>query len=120
MVGILGPQPDAGSVIEPEPAPLRLLLRNLQPLPPPDPLDPLDVHHPAGIPQQGGDPPIAVAAVLGGKRDDVGGQRRLVIGRRRDLALRGAVLAENPAGPALGHAELGDHMIHAGAAAGGA
>ena len=67
MVWVLRPQPDAGAVVEPEPAPLRLLLRNLQPLPPPDPLDPLAVHHPAGVPQQRRDPAIAVAAVLGGE-----------------------------------------------------
>ena len=41
-------------------------------------------------------------------------------GRLGDLALRGAVLSENPAGPPLGHAELGHHMLHAGPATGGA
>ena len=55
-----------------------------------------------------------------GKRRDVGGQGRLVIGFPRDLALRGAVLAENPAGEPFGDAMFGDHMLHAGAATRGA
>jgi hypothetical protein len=45
---------------------------NLQPLPPPDPLDALEVDDPAGFPQQRRDPAIAIATVAGGKRDDVG------------------------------------------------
>ena len=40
------PQPDARSVVEPQPTSLRLPLRDLQPLLPPDPLHPLVVHHP--------------------------------------------------------------------------
>ena len=71
-------------------------------------------------PQQGRDPAVAVAAVPGGERDDVGGEPDLVVRAARRLALRGAVLAENPAGPPLGHPELGDHMLHAGSASGGA
>jgi len=38
-------------------------------LPPPDPLDAFDVHHPAGVPQHGRDRSIAITAVLGGERD---------------------------------------------------
>ena len=41
------PQPDARSVVEPQPTSLRLPLRDLQPLLPPDPLHPLVVHPPA-------------------------------------------------------------------------
>jgi hypothetical protein len=33
MIGIIWPQPDAGSVVEPEPALPWLILRDLQPLP---------------------------------------------------------------------------------------
>ena len=43
MVRPLGAQPDAGSVVEPEPAPLRLLAGHLQPLAPPQALDSLVV-----------------------------------------------------------------------------
>jgi len=47
MVGMLRTEPEARSFVEPEPAPLRLLLWNLEPLLPPDPCDPLAVHDPA-------------------------------------------------------------------------
>ena len=39
---------------------------------------------------------------------------------RRNLALRGAMLPQNPASQALGHAIFGDHMLHAGPATSGA
>src|SRR5215475_7527319 len=62
MAGPLRPQPDARAIRQPQaPAP-PLLCRNLQPLPPPDSLDPL------------GDPAVAIAAVALGQLDDVGGQ----------------------------------------------
>jgi hypothetical protein len=64
---------------------------NLQPLPPPDPLDALEVDDPAGISQYRRDAAISVAAILGGERDDVGGQSRLVIGRLRPFKSRYAV-----------------------------
>ena len=120
MVWTFRPQPDARAVIEPEPASLRLLLRNLQPLQPPDPLDAFDVHHPPSVPQQGCDPSIAITAVLVGERDDVGGQSRFIIRHRWYLALCGSMLAKNPTRKALGYAMLGNDMIHAGTAAGGA
>ena len=47
MVGPLGAQPDAGAVVQPETAPLRLLAGHLQPLAPPQALDPLVVDLPA-------------------------------------------------------------------------
>jgi hypothetical protein len=57
---------------------------------------------------------------LAGQFDDVGGQRRRVIGRRRrSLALRGTILAEHRASPTFGDAEFGDDVLHAGTAAGG-
>src|SRR5665213_2369971 len=87
MVRPFRPQSDARAIIEPEPTSLWLLLRNLQPLQPPDPLDAFDVHHPPGVSQHGCDPSIAITAVLGGERDDVGGQSRLIIRHRWNLAL---------------------------------
>src|SRR5690606_6510480 len=120
MIGILRPQSDAGSVVEPEPSFLRLLLWHFEPLLPPDPLHPFAVHLPAGVPQQGCDAPVAIAAVLESKRGDVGGQSRLVIRAHGDLALGGPMLAENPADPSLGQAQFGSDVFHAGTAAGGA
>jgi len=57
---------------------------------------------------------------VGGKRDDVGGQRRFIIRGLRDLALRRSMLAKNPARPSFGHAEFANHMIDTGTATRGA
>src|SRR5262249_14442566 len=61
-----GPPPGAARA-GPQPPPLPLFLGHLQPLLPPQPVDALDVHPPAATPQQGGDPPVAVARVLAGQ-----------------------------------------------------
>src|SRR4249920_198102 len=97
MVGMLRPKPDARVLVAPEAPALRLLVRNLEPLAPPDPLNPFEVHHPARPAQHRGDPTIAIAAILGSQCDDVGGQRRFIIQGLRDLALRRSMLAESPA-----------------------
>ena len=55
--------PDAGAVVELQTPPLRLFAGHLQPLAPPQALDPLVVDLPAGFAQQGGDPAIAVTTV---------------------------------------------------------
>ena len=62
------------------------------------------------------DAAIPVAAVLEGKRDDVGGQGRVIIRCRRNLALCGAMLTENPARPSFGNAKFSNNMIHTGPA----
>jgi len=74
MISPLRAQTQAGSIGEPKPASFRLFGGNLQPLAPPDPLDPLVVDDPArSCSQQLGDLGIAVTAILTGKLDDVGG-----------------------------------------------
>jgi len=120
MVGMLRPQPHARAVVQPEPPPFGLFGRDLQPLASPDPRHPFGVHPPAPVPQHRRDPTIAVTAVLDGERRDVGRQGRLIIGPAGFLALRGTVLAQNPASEPLGDAMFGDHMLHAGAATRGA
>ena len=75
------------------------------------PFDALDVHHPPGVPQHGRDPSITVTAVLGGERNDGGGQSRLIISHRWCLALCGSMLAKNPTRKALGDTVLGNDMI---------
>jgi len=65
---------------------------DFQPLASPDSLDPLVVDYPAGLAQQLSDVTIAVAAVLSGKLDNIGGQTLLVVTTTRDLALRWAML----------------------------
>jgi len=120
MVGILRPKPDARTFIQPEPAALGLSVRNFEPLTPPYPFNPFDVHHPARTVQHRRDAAIAIAAILESERDDVGGQCRFVIRCLRDLALRGSMLTKNLACPSFGHAKFVDHMIHTGTAACGA
>jgi hypothetical protein len=120
VVGALGPQSDAGAVRQPEPPALGLLGRDLQPLAPPDPLDPLGVDDPARSAQQLGDLAVAVPAVPPSELDDVGGEPFLVVPAPRDLALRRAMLAERRAGATLGDPELPADMLDAGAATRGA
>ena len=120
MVGMFRPKPDAGVLVAPEPPAPGLLVRNLQPLASPDPLDPLAVHDPAGSMQHRRDATITVAAILSGERDDIGGQCRFIVRSRGDLALRRSMLAQNQARPSLGHAKFSNHMIHAGTATRGA
>jgi hypothetical protein len=47
-----------------------MLLWDVQPLPPPGPLDALHVHRPASLPKERRDAAVAVAPVLPGERDD--------------------------------------------------
>lgn len=61
MVGVFRPKPDARAIVQPEPTALGLFAGNFQPLTPPYPLDPFDVHDPTRLVQH---------------RRDVGGQCR--------------------------------------------
>jgi hypothetical protein len=120
MIAVLGAKPDAGAVVQPEPAALGLPGRDLQPLTSPDPLDPLVVDEPAGPAQQLGDLAIAVAAILSGQLYEIGGQPLLVVTALRDLALRRAVLSERQTGAALRDGQRPSNMLDAGAATRGA
>lgn len=120
MIPVFRPQPDTGSVIQPQPALLWLPRWHFQPLPPPQALDPLVVHLPSGIPQQSRNPTIAIAAILSGQLDHVGDQAIFIRSPLRQLALRGAMLAQHLAGPTLGNAQLTPDMVNAGPAASGA
>ena len=97
-----------------------MLGRDLQPLASPDPLDPLVVDQPAGLAQKPGDLAIAVAAILPGQLDDIGGQPFFIVTAPRDLALRRAVLPERRTGSALGYRQYPLNMLDAGAATRGA
>ena len=120
VVRTLGPETDAGPLVQPEPALPGLLLRHLQPLPPPYPLDTLHVLRPPGIPETGRDPAMAVAPILAGQRDDVRGQRLLVSPPARCLPPGRAMLAQHATGETLRDSELLPDVIDAGPAAGGA
>jgi len=120
VVGTLGAQAHARAVVQPQAAAFWLSRGDFQPLLSPDPLDPLGVHRPAGMAQQGRDPPVAVAAVGPGQLDDVGDQRRLVIAPSGGLALGGPVLAQGRAGPPFRDLQFRSDLVHAGPATGGA
>src|SRR6516162_2810425 len=119
-IALLRPQPNARSGGQPEPAALGLLMGNLQPLTLPDTLDPLVVDCPARLAQQRGHLAIAVAAVLPGKLDNIGGETLLVVTTARDLALRRAMLPERRTGATLGDMQLRSHLLNAGTATRGA
>jgi len=120
MIALLRPQPDARSVGQPEPAALGLLMRDLQPLASPNTLDPLVVDCPARLAQQFGDLAVAIAAVLPGKLDNIGGETLLVLTTARDLALRRAMLPERRTGATLGDMQLRSDLLNAGTATRGA
>ena len=101
MVGALGTQAHARTVIEPETTSLGLLGWNFQPFASPDAFDTPIVDKPAGLPEQRFDPAVAIATVFAGEFNDVGGQPFLVFSPARRLALRRTVLTEHPARPAL-------------------
>jgi hypothetical protein len=120
MIAVLRPQSNARSVGQPEPAALGLLGWDLQPLASPDALDPLVVDNPARLAQELGDLAIAIAAVLPGKLDNIGGETLLVVTTARDLALRRAMLPERRTGATLGNMQLHSHLLNAGTATRGA
>lgn len=78
---VLMSQADARSVIEPQAPALWLALRDLEPLAPPYPLNPVVVHRPSRMAEQCGHPAIAVATILLHQRDDVLRQRLRVEAR---------------------------------------
>jgi hypothetical protein len=82
------PQADAGSVVQPEPAPFSLFLWNFEPVPPPDPLHALVVYMPASVVQQAGDHAITMAPKLSGPFDDVRSQLLFTRPTTGHLALR--------------------------------
>jgi hypothetical protein len=120
MIALLRPQPNARSVGQPEPAALGLLMGDLQPLALPDTLDPLVVDCPARPAQQRGDLAIAIAAVVPGKLDNIGGETLLVLTTARDLALRRAMLPKRRTGATLGDMQLRSDLLNAGTATRGA
>jgi len=117
VIAMLRPQAEAGAIRQPQTAPFGLLLGDLQPLTPPDPLV---IDEPARMPQQSCNLAIAVTAILACQLDDVGGQPLLVVAALWNLALRRAVLAKRHTSAALGHVKFAANMLNAGTAACGA
>ena len=101
------------SVIQPQPAALRLPLRHLQTFPSPDALNPFAVHRPPGRAQQCRHAAITVTTILPGQSDDVLSQRLLVVGPTRHFALRRSMLPKHTAYPPPGRRHCLPHMINA-------
>jgi hypothetical protein len=120
MVAMFRSEPDARSICEPKTAVFRLFVGYLQPLTPPDAFHPLVVQKPARISQQRGDLAIAVAAVLTGQFDDIGGQTLFVVSPRRRLPLCRAMLAERRTSATLGNVKLTSNMLDTKSSARGA
>ncbi len=120
MVPIGWPQTNAGSVIQPEPAFLRLLGRNFQPLASPQPFDPTIADLPSRISQQSSDTPIAIAAILPGQLDHISHQLVFVISSTWAIPLRGPILAQHTTNPSFGNTKLTANLVDAGTATRGA
>ena len=84
------------------------------------PFDLLHVHGPTCIAQKRGDTPIAIAAILGGERGDVGGERVFVGPPARRLPLGRAMLSEHMTGETFRHLELPPDVVDTTTTAGGA
>ena len=114
-----GGRPHARSVVQPQPAPFGLPGRHLEAFRLPDSPHPLVVVAASLGMQQGGNPPLAIAAILPGQPDHGLGQRCLVVSRPARLALRRTMLPQHTARRALGHAKPCD-MLHGGPTTGSA
>jgi hypothetical protein len=89
------------SIGQPEPASLRLFLRDLESLLSPDPFHSRVVHVPAFLMKPRRDPPIPVPPILAGEDDDARPQGVLVIRLTGDILLRGPALPHHSARPAF-------------------
>jgi hypothetical protein len=96
-MGPLGPQPNAASIVDPQPAAGPLLGGNLQPFPSPDALHAIFADAPARLLEQRRDPPIPEAAILAGQSHDGLRQLIFVMALRRLIALRSSRLPHQPA-----------------------
>jgi hypothetical protein len=89
-----------------------LFVGDLEPLAPPDTLDPLVVDHPTGlVAEHLRDLAVAVAAVSAGQGNQVGRQPFLVWSAPRNLALRRAMLPERRTSATLGHRQHRPDMV---------
>src|SRR3546814_12503931 len=78
MPAVQRAQPDARPVAKPEPAALRLSLRHLYTLPPPDALDHRQADLPAGLPEQRMGTALDVKAIIPHQPDNCGRQTPLI------------------------------------------
>jgi hypothetical protein len=105
MIAMGRPQPDARTIVEPEPTAFGLLARNHQALRTPDSLDSLVIHLPPFVVKHARDPRRTVSSIQGGQFDDPLRQRFLVVTNLGKITLGSAWLSEYPASPPLGDAD---------------
>ena len=111
MIDVLRPETNARSVIEPEPTSHWLFHGNLEPLTAPQTFDLFVVQVPSRIYQHVYDPTINVTPILTGPFDHVLNQTLLIISGLRNIAVRRAMLLQNPAGAAFGNIEPTPHQV---------
>jgi hypothetical protein len=98
---MLRPELDERTIIEPEPTPLRLLHRYLQPFTSPNALHSLVVYLPSEFFQQRSDPSIPVPAEPGRQSDDIGLQGFFIVLDSWSMALGGSWLIESTTSPSF-------------------
>ena len=111
MIDVLRPLTNARSVIESEPTSHWLFHGNLEPLTAPQTFDLFVVQLPSRIYQHGYDPTINVTPILTGPFDHVLNQTLLIVSRLRNIAVRRAMLLQNPAGATFGNIEPTPHQV---------
>ena len=111
MSDVLRPGANARSVIEPEPTSHWLFHGNLEPLTAPQTFDLLVVLVPSRIYQHGGNTTLTVTPILMGPFDNVLNQTLLIVSGLWNIAVRRAMLLQDPAGAAFGNIEPTPHQV---------
>lgn len=109
---MLGPQTDAGSVIEAESAFPRLLQGNLQPLTTPQVLNSLVVQLPVCISRHRRNPAISMTPELSDQFDHIPGKKILVISGFRSMTVCRKMLSRDKTSKAFRYGELALHQIN--------
>jgi fructose-bisphosphate aldolase class II len=106
LIRPLWPQPNAASVVPPQPSPGPLFLRYFQPLAPPDPLPTVAAYRPSRLLQQRRALLIPVTTILAGQGDPRRGQLVFISSLDRFVSLRSSPLPQQPAGVPFAHPVL--------------
>ena len=111
MIDVLRSDTNARSLSEPEPTSHWLFHGNLEPFTAPQTFYPFVVQVPSRIYQQGYDPTINVTPVLTGPFDHVLDQTVLIVSGLRNIAVRRAMLLQDPSGAAFLNTEPTPHQV---------
>jgi len=96
MLRSLWAQPDAGTLIQAEPAPFRLFSWHTQPFPPPDTHHPAMADLPAPTCEQRMNTPVSITAILAGQANHVAREDGFVRPGLRCIANRRSGDAQRP------------------------